>query len=75
MGPPPAAHAARGLRASGYLNCIAAHWETVGTYVPTNEHFLPLVHVLALQDPEEPVGFFAERVTLGSISMRSLRIG
>ena len=43
--------------------------------VPTNEHFLPLLYVLALQDKGEEVRFFAEKVTLGSISMRSLRIG
>ena len=43
--------------------------------VPTSEHYLPLLYVLALQDDEEPVDFFAEKVTLGSVSMRSLRIG
>jgi 4,5-DOPA dioxygenase extradiol len=43
--------------------------------VPTNEHFLPLLYALALQEPNEPVGFFADRVTLGAISMRSVRIG
>jgi 4,5-DOPA dioxygenase extradiol len=43
--------------------------------VPTNEHFLPLLYVLALQDEGEGIRFFADRVTLGSISMRSLRIG
>jgi len=43
--------------------------------VPTNEHFLPLLYVLALQDEGEGIRFFAGRVTLGSISMRSLRIG
>ena len=43
--------------------------------VPTNEHFLPLLYVLALQDEGDRIGFFAEQVTLGSISMRSLRIG
>ena len=42
--------------------------------VPTTEHFLPLLYVLALQD-DDAVGFFTEKVTLGSISMRSLRIG
>jgi len=42
--------------------------------VPTNEHFLPLLYVLALQE-DDGVGFFTEKVTLGSISMRSLRIG
>jgi 4,5-DOPA dioxygenase extradiol len=43
--------------------------------VPTAEHFLPLLYVLALQEPHDPVRFFADRVTLGSISMRSVRIG
>jgi 4,5-DOPA dioxygenase extradiol len=43
--------------------------------VPTNEHYLPLLYALALQQPGEEVGFFAEGVVYGSISMRSLRIG
>ncbi|MBC8018087.1 MAG: 4,5-DOPA dioxygenase extradiol [Verrucomicrobia bacterium] len=43
--------------------------------IPTNEHYLPLLYVLALQQPGEPVSFFAEGLPLGSISMRSLRIG
>ena len=43
--------------------------------VPTNEHFLPLLYILGLQEDHDTVRFFAEKVTLGSISMRSLRIG
>ena len=43
--------------------------------VPTNEHYLPLLYALAVQDPGEPVSFFTDIVTMGSISMRSLRIG
>jgi 4,5-DOPA dioxygenase extradiol len=43
--------------------------------VPTNEHFLPLLYVLGLQDDEDEVVFFADKVTLGSISMCSVRIG
>ncbi len=43
--------------------------------VPTNEHFLPLLYILAMQEEGEGVSFFAEKVTLGSMSMRSLRIG
>lgn len=43
--------------------------------VPTSEHFLPLLYILALQDPAEAITFFAEKVTLGSISMRSLIVG
>lgn len=43
--------------------------------IPTNEHYLPLLYVLALQQPGEPVSFFAEGIPLGSISMRSVQIG
>ncbi len=43
--------------------------------VPTDEHYLPLLYALALRDPGETATFFAEGITLGSISMRSLRIG
>lgn len=43
--------------------------------VPTNEHYLPLLYVLALQEATERLSFFAEKVTLGSISMRSFQIG
>ena len=43
--------------------------------VPTNEHFLPLLYVLALQGKGDKVRFFADKVTLGSMSMRSVRIG
>ena len=43
--------------------------------IPTPEHFLPLLYALAVQDTDEPVSFFADKVTLGSISMRSVRIG
>jgi 4,5-DOPA dioxygenase extradiol len=43
--------------------------------IPTNEHYLPLLYALALRGPAEPLQFFAEKVTLGSISMRSFQIG
>jgi 4,5-DOPA dioxygenase extradiol len=46
-----------------------------GLAVPTNEHFLPLLYVLALKEAGEEVSFFSDRVTMGSISMRSLKIG
>lgn len=40
-----------------------------------NEHYLPLLYILALQDPGESVRFFADRVTMDSLSMRSVWIG
>ncbi len=39
------------------------------------EHYIPLLYSLALKDEGEAVGFFAEKVIGGSISMRSVRIG
>lgn len=46
----------------------------MGLSVPTNEHFLPLLYVLAMQDKDDDIMFFAEKVTLGSMSMRSVLI-
>ena len=43
--------------------------------VPTLEHYLPLLYVLGTQDEADSVRFFAEKVTLGTMSMRSVRIG
>ena len=43
--------------------------------VPTLEHYLPLLYVLGTQDKADRVKFFAEKVTLGSMSMRSVRLG
>ena len=43
--------------------------------VPTPEHYLPLLYVLGTQDESDAVGFFADKVTLGSMSMRSVRLG
>ncbi len=43
--------------------------------IPTNEHYLPMLYVLALQDKDDQITIFTDRVTPGSISMRSLRIG
>jgi 4,5-DOPA dioxygenase extradiol len=55
------------------------HYEDLGKNarlaIPTNEHFLPLLYVLALREEGEPLSFFAEGVTLGTISMRAFRIG
>jgi 4,5-DOPA dioxygenase extradiol len=49
--------------------------EAANLSIPTNEHYLPLLYILALQKPDEPVSFFAEGIELRSISMRSVRIG
>jgi hypothetical protein len=43
--------------------------------VPTNEHFLPLLYVLALKDDTDTVTYFNDRLLMGGVSMRSLLIG
>ena len=49
-------------------------YETLGPdallSIPTPEHYLPLLYVLALQRNDDAVSFFNEQV-IGSISMRS----
>ncbi len=53
-------------------------YQTLGTEVqlsvPTPEHYLPLLYVLALKDKNETVSFFNDTVIYGSISMTSLTI-
>jgi 4,5-DOPA dioxygenase extradiol len=43
--------------------------------VPTLEHHLPLLYVLGVQDKADSVTLFADKVTLGSMSMRSVKLG
>ena len=43
--------------------------------VPTPEHYLPLLYVLALRRESDSVSFFNEGIVLGSISMTSVAIG
>jgi 4,5-DOPA dioxygenase extradiol len=43
--------------------------------VPTNDHYLPLLYTLALQQKNETISYFNETCEMGSISMRSVRIG
>lgn len=42
--------------------------------VPTLEHFIPLLYVLALQEKDEAAKIFSEGIELGSISMNSILI-
>ncbi len=51
------------------------HGREAALAINSAEHYKPLLYVLGAKEPGEPVSFFAEKVTLGSISMRSLRIG
>ena len=55
------------------------HYEKLGNIaklaVPANDHYLPLLYSLALQEKNESVFYFNEKCEMGSVSMRSLKIG
>lgn len=46
----------------------------VGLSVPTPEHYLPLLYVLALKEEKENISFFNDKTVMGSISMTSFLI-
>lgn len=43
--------------------------------IPTPEHYLPLLYVLALKKKGEEISFFNDKMTMGSLSMTSVRVG
>ncbi len=43
--------------------------------IPTDEHFLPLLYILGLQDETEEAKFWTDKTTLGAISMLSVQFG
>ena len=55
------------------------HYQEMGKVaelaVPTPEHYLPLLYVLAVRDKEESTRFFVEKMDAAAISMRSFVIG
>jgi 4,5-DOPA dioxygenase extradiol len=46
----------------------------VAMAIPTPEHFLPLLYVLALKGEDEAVSFFNDKTVMGSLSMTSVKI-
>ena len=56
-----------------------AHYQTLGEAVqlavPTPEHFLPLLYVLALKQDHEGILYFNDQPVAGSLTMTSLAIG
>jgi len=69
---------ARELMVSGNVQPLV-HWETLGRdamlSIPTPEHYLPLLYVLALRRDGDSVAFPVEGMDGGSVSMLSVRIG
>ena len=42
--------------------------------IPTPEHFLPLIYTLGLQEKNEPITLFNDKLLAGSLSMTSIKI-
>jgi 4,5-DOPA dioxygenase extradiol len=42
--------------------------------VPTPEHFLPLLYILALKDNNEKITMFNDKAVAGSLTMTSIKI-
>lgn len=49
--------------------------ESASLSIPTNEHYLPLLYVLANREKDEPPLYFNDSLEMGSLSMRSVIFG
>jgi len=43
--------------------------------IPTREHYLPLLYIMALKQKDETLSFFNDKLVMGSLSMTSVMIG
>jgi aromatic ring-opening dioxygenase catalytic subunit (LigB family) len=43
--------------------------------VPTPDHFLPMLYIMALREANEPLAFFNDKAIMGSLTMTSFRVG
>jgi 4,5-DOPA dioxygenase extradiol len=57
------------------LTEMSALGEDGARSIPTPDHYLPLLYVIALQQPGDPVAFLTDGIELGSISMMSVAVG
>lgn len=52
-----------------------SHGTIFTTAIPSPEHYLPLLYILALKKQDEPVTFFNDKIVGGALAMTSLMIG
>ena len=52
-----------------------SHGRAFDLAIPTPEHFLPLLYILALKEENEMVSLFNDKTVAGSLSMTSVKIG
>ena len=58
-----------------WLTDMSALGEDGAKSIPTPEHYLPLLYVIALQRPDDRLAFLTDGIELGSIGMMSVSIG
>jgi 4,5-DOPA dioxygenase extradiol len=65
------------IRQKGHDSLIAFRslGKAIDLAIPTFEHYLPLLYILALQDMKDEIRFFNDKFEGGSIGMTSVRIG
>ena len=55
------------------------HYEQLGEKadlsVPTPDHYLPLLYIMALCEPQDEITFFNDNLIAGSLSMTSVLVG
>ncbi|MCK9639735.1 MAG: 4,5-DOPA dioxygenase extradiol [Prolixibacteraceae bacterium] len=52
-----------------------SHGKAFDLAIPTPEHYLPLLYVLALKEERETVSIFNDKAVAGSLTMTSVKIG
>ena len=52
-----------------------SHGKAFELAIPTPEHYLPLLYVMALKEENEDVKLFNDKAVAGSITMTSVKIG
>jgi 4,5-DOPA dioxygenase extradiol len=48
--------------------------EALNLAIPTSEHFIPLIYILALKNESDQISFFNDKLLMGSLSMTSIII-
>jgi 4,5-DOPA dioxygenase extradiol len=55
------------------------NYDSLGTpaklSIPTNEHYIPMLSALALQNDEDETSYFNDHIDMGSMAMRSFVVG
>jgi 4,5-DOPA dioxygenase extradiol len=52
-----------------------SHGQAYNLAIPTPEHYLPMLYVLALKEENEKLNLFNDKIVAGSLSMTSFKIG